>query len=71
MTNEQKFKEVYPHATIESQKQNGPAGKRYYLVRKIRSAGMWIGCGDTKAQAWKDAVNSLSNTPDIPSAGSE
>ena len=61
MTNEKKFKERYPKSIIESQKGNGPTGKRYYLVRKERRAQMWSGCGDTKAQAWADAVKSLPN----------
>lgn len=59
MTPEQKFKNVYPRATIESQKRSGPGGKRYYLVRKTRGDGMWSGCGNTKAQAWKDAARTL------------
>ena len=61
MTSEQKFKEHHPKATIERQRSEGPAGKTYYLVRKQRRAQMWSGCGNTKTQAWADAVRSLQN----------
>lgn len=59
MTNEAIFKKAFPRATIESQKGNGPSGKRYYLVRKSRREYMYTGCGDTRAQAWKKAVKNL------------
>ena len=59
MTNEAKFKQTYPKATIESQKQNGPCGKRYYLVRESRFEHMYSGSGDTKAQAWANAAKNL------------
>ena len=60
MTNEAKFMAAYPHAVIEVQRERGVrTGKRYYLVRKKWSCYMWAGCGDTKAQAWKSAANSL------------
>lgn len=54
---EKAFREVYPNATIESQKTNG--GKRYYLVRTERRAYMHSGSGDTKPAAWKAAASSL------------
>lgn len=57
MSNEQKFKEIYPRATIEIQRGNN--GKRYYLVRKSRRDYMYSGDGYTIAQAWKSAADSL------------
>ncbi|MCK9434828.1 MAG: hypothetical protein M0R32_08445 [Candidatus Cloacimonetes bacterium] len=59
MTNEQIFKERYPKASIEAQKTNGPLGKTYYLVRAHRNDYMYRGSGDTKAEAWSDAVASF------------
>lgn len=54
---------LYPNATIESQRQNGPAGKRYYLVRISSSASMPFGEGSTKAAAWRNAASQLPGDP--------
>lgn len=32
--------------------------KKYWLIRDGR-ASMWMGCGDTQAEAWKDAKNTI------------
>lgn len=56
---EEAFRAVYPRATIESHKTNGPGGKRSYLVRIFRSAAMPFGEGSTKAAAWRDAASKL------------
>lgn len=54
---EQLFRAVHPKASIEKQVTNG--GKRYYLVRRGRSAGMYSGSGTTKLAAWRDAASKL------------
>lgn len=64
MKAEEFVKQHYPKATIERQKENGPIGQYYFLVRPSRMS-MWIGEGSTKSKAWKDAkkyiVNLLQN----------
>lgn len=62
--NEKAVREVYPKATIESQRTNG--GSRYYLVRKDRGAYMWLGSGDTTAQAWASAAAAVARYADTP-----
>ena len=52
-----KVLEVCPTATIERQRTNGH--KTYYLVRKRRDAFMYVGCGDTPGEAWRDAWANL------------
>ncbi len=52
--NEKIVREVHPRATIERQKTYG--GQVYYLVREAYGAHMYIGSGDTRAEAWAAAA---------------
>lgn len=54
---EQAVRAVYPLASIERQKRND--GRSYYLVRKTRSADMYLGSGSTKAATWKAAAETV------------
>jgi len=60
MTAEQIFVSHFPKAKIEHQR--GQAGGGYFLVRKRRDEHMWSGCGNTKAQAWRDACERIGLT---------
>jgi hypothetical protein len=53
------FRSWHPGATIESQRNNGPGGKRNYLVRREAGAFHSVGEGVSKALAWQAACDLL------------
>jgi hypothetical protein len=46
---------ILPRTKAEKQKTNGAFGTHYFLVRNGRDT-MYLGQGDTEAQAWADAL---------------
>jgi len=61
MTSEEFVKKKYPRAVVESYKQNGPLGKRYYLCWSKSFNGIRLSEGDTKSKAWVNAKKNIIN----------
>jgi hypothetical protein len=57
---EEIFRSHFPKARITSNKGND--GSRHYLVYKSYTDRSYVGCGDRKTYAWKDACESCNLT---------
>ena len=62
MTAKERVRAVHPHAMAKRQKTL--FGPGYWLVYASWSVSMYIGHGDTQAQAWKNAASNLPSKPD-------